>query len=148
MSITTTQSRWPYGTEVRVFRTIRNDGSNPTLAKGDILARRGSVGYVLRSGPYLSDQWVYEVHFPELQRTVGCLERELQAASEPFILTQFERGDIANLKADLHSQGTPIAQRGDPVKIIAIQQLQPTIEYRVQHHDMTFTLPEAYLEHI
>lgn len=68
---------------VRVVRAIRNDGTYAGLPSGALLVRRGSIGYVRDWGIFLQDQVIYQVHFPESDRIVGCREQELIAGDRP-----------------------------------------------------------------
>ena len=47
--------RWDYGDAVRVTRNVRNDGTYPGAAVGDLLVRRGRVGHVRNVGTCLQD---------------------------------------------------------------------------------------------
>ena len=66
--------RFDYGAEVRVTRSVRNDGTFPGLPTGALLVRRGSVGFVRDVGTFLQDQIIYTVHFLQDDRIVGCRE--------------------------------------------------------------------------
>lgn len=52
-----------YEDAVRVTRTIRDDGSFPGKSRGDVLIRKGAIGYVRDIGTFLQDQVIYQVHF-------------------------------------------------------------------------------------
>ena len=84
------QTRWEMGECVRVTRNVRNDGTYPGAATGDLLIRRGSVGAVVDVGTFLQDQIVYSVHFLEFDRIVGCREEELMGSDEPWLPSAFE----------------------------------------------------------
>jgi CHAD domain-containing protein len=43
----------------------------------------GSIGFVRDWGVFLQDQIIYQIHFPESDRMVGCREQELIAAISP-----------------------------------------------------------------
>lgn len=45
-----------YEDAVRVTRTIRDDGSFPGKSRGDVLIRKGAIGYVRDIGTFLQDQ--------------------------------------------------------------------------------------------
>ena len=74
--------RYEYGSEVRLTRNVRNDGTYPGEEVGRLLVRRGAVGAIYDVGTYLQDQIIYRVHFLEEGRTVGCREEELILASD------------------------------------------------------------------
>lgn len=82
--------RWDYGDAVRVTRNVRNDGTFPGAAVGDLLVRRGRVGHVRNVGTFLQDQVIYAVHFLDENRVVGCREEELIGLDDPWIESRFE----------------------------------------------------------
>ncbi len=82
--------RWDYGDAVRVTRNVRNDGTFPGAAVGDLLVRRGRIGHVRNIGTFLQDQIIYAVHFLDEERIVGCREEELIGLDEPWIESRFE----------------------------------------------------------
>ena len=82
--------KYDYGSEVRLTRNVRNDGTYPGKDVGTLLIRRGAVGAVYDVGTYLQDQLIYRVHFLEEGKTVGCREEELIPASDPWIPNRFE----------------------------------------------------------
>jgi nitrogen fixation protein NifZ len=91
---------WDYGDAVRVTRNVRNDGTYPGAATGELLVRRGSVGHVVDVGTFLMDQTIYSVHFLDINRIVGCREEELIGGDEPWVPSRFEaRERIAAGKA-------------------------------------------------
>lgn len=121
--------RWDYGDAVRVTRNVRNDGTFPGAATGDLLVRRGRVGHVRNVGTFLQDQIIYAVHFLDEERIVGCREEELIGIDEPWIESRFEvrqklcaavplairgevrvpagsRGEVLNLERE---EGRPVA---------------------------------------
>lgn len=75
------QTRFDYGDSVRITRSVRNDGTCPGLDIGNLLVRRGSVGFVMNVGAFLQDQIIYTVNFLDQDRIVGCREEELIGAS-------------------------------------------------------------------
>ncbi|MBI5899553.1 MAG: nitrogen fixation protein NifZ [Rhodocyclales bacterium] len=121
--------RWDYGDAVRVTRNVRNDGTFPGAAMGDLLVRRGRIGHVRNVGSFLQDQIIYSVHFLDEERIVGCREEELIGIDEPWIESRFEvrqklcaavplairgelkvpagsRGEVLNLERE---EGRPVA---------------------------------------
>ncbi|VTO24745.1 nifZ protein [Klebsiella variicola] len=66
--------RFTFSEAVRVVRAIRNDGTYAGLPSGALLVRRGSIGYVRDWGVFLQDQIIYQIHFPDCDRVVGCRE--------------------------------------------------------------------------
>lgn len=68
--------------KVRVRKMIRNDGTFPGKELGELLAKKGDVGYVVGIGTYLQTYYIYAVHFIESGVIVGCRKKELETAEE------------------------------------------------------------------
>ncbi|KRQ17419.1 nitrogen fixation protein NifZ [Bradyrhizobium sp. DASA03076] len=66
-----------FGEKVRANRTIRNDGTYAGKEIGDILARKGEVGYVVSIGTFLQRFYIYGVQFIESGNRVGMKRKEL-----------------------------------------------------------------------
>ena len=81
--------QWDIGDTVRVVRNVRNDGTFPGAAVGELLVRCGSAGTVIDVGTFLIDQIIYTVHFLDIDRIVGCREEELIGADEPWLPSAF-----------------------------------------------------------
>lgn len=69
--------RFEIGERVASRRLVRNDGTYPGQAIGDVLVRRGDVGWVRSIGTFLQRAYVYAVEFPETGRLVGMRASEL-----------------------------------------------------------------------
>ncbi len=110
-------ARFPSGSEIRVIRNVRNDGSFPGLNKGELLIEQGETGTVRSSGYFLQDQIIYEVYFPEKNRVVGIRETEVIDAKLDWIPCQFHSLDKARLTLALKMQGQIIAAKGDMVEV-------------------------------
>src|SRR5512143_2122828 len=82
--------KFDYGDAVRVIRNVRNDGTFPGEKIGNLLIRRGSIGYVRDIGTFLQDLIIYTVHFIDAEKVIGCREEELIGSNEPWIETRFE----------------------------------------------------------
>ena len=94
------------GDAVRIIRTVRDDGTYPGASRGDVLIRRGHVGYVCDIGVFLQDQIIYSVHFLEAGgRIIGCRGEELIPADAPWNPSRFERGDRVQTRLALGIQG-------------------------------------------
>lgn len=65
------------GEKVRANRTIRNDGTYAGKEIGDILARKGEIGYVVSIGTFLQQFYIYGVEFIESGKRVGMKRKEL-----------------------------------------------------------------------
>jgi nitrogen fixation protein NifZ len=89
--------RYEYGDTVRLTRNVRNDGTYPGMEVGELLIRRGAVGYVRDVGTYLQDQIIYRVVFMDTgvpgvsdSRMVGCREEELISIDDPWVPSRFQ----------------------------------------------------------
>ena len=74
------------GQKVRLLEDIKNDGTYPYLKIGEVMIKKGSVGYIRTIGEFLQVIRVYEVHFLDAEAVVeviGCREHELEAL-EPY----------------------------------------------------------------
>ena len=66
-----------FGENVRAKRTIRNDGTYAGKEIGDILAKKGEIGYVVSIGTFLQQFYIYGVEFLESGNRVGMKRKEL-----------------------------------------------------------------------
>ncbi len=69
-----------FGEKVRAKRTIRNDGTYAGKEIGDVLAKKGDVGYVVSIGTFLQQFYIYGVEFLESGNRVGMKRKELDPA--------------------------------------------------------------------
>jgi nitrogen fixation protein NifZ len=69
-----------YGDKVRAKRVIRNDGTYAGKEIGDILCKKGEIGYVVSIGTFLQQFYIYAVEFTETGNRVGMKRKELEAA--------------------------------------------------------------------
>lgn len=130
--------RWDEGDTVRVRRNVRNDGTFPGTEVGELLVRRGSVGYVRAIGTFLQDQIIYSVHFLNEARVVGCREEELLDIDEPWIESKFEVRQRVYAARALSIRGevrVPLGSRGE------ILNLERTDEHGVIYHTHFECLP-------
>ncbi len=65
------------GEKVRARKHVKNDGTYPRREIGEILVRKGDVGYVRDIGTFLQRFYVYAVEFVDRQAIVGMRGREL-----------------------------------------------------------------------
>lgn len=139
--------RFDYGTAVRVIRNVRNDGTYPGLATGDLLVRRGSVGYVMNVGTFLQDQIIYTVHFLDQGRIVGCREEELIGAEEPWTPSRFETRERVRARIDLAMQGEVIARAGTEGEVMRVlRDASAGVQYHVHFPGHVVQVPETALE--
>ncbi|MDY0012541.1 MAG: nitrogen fixation protein NifZ [Rhodocyclaceae bacterium] len=104
--------RFDYGDAVRVTRNVRNDGTYPGLDTGELLIRRGAIGYVRDVGTYLQDQLIYRVVFMDPgvpgvtdSRMVGCRDEELIGADDPWVPSRFESREKVRAALSLSVEG-------------------------------------------
>ena len=70
------------GTRVRATKYVKNDGTYPGKEVGEVLVRKGAMGYVRDIGMYLQVFYIYSVEFVELGSIVGMRARELEAIDD------------------------------------------------------------------
>jgi len=77
--------RFEFGQKVCSCKHVRNDGTYPGKEIGDLLVRKGDVGYVKTIGTFLQQFYIYGVDFYEQGVIVGMKARELEAvpSNEP-----------------------------------------------------------------
>ena len=68
------------GTRVISKKHIRNDGTYPLREIGDILVRKGDVGYVRDIGTFLQQFYIYAVEWVDRGTIVGMRGKELISA--------------------------------------------------------------------
>lgn len=68
-----------YGEKVRSRKTVRNDGTFPGRDIGDILVRKGDIGYVTSIGTFLQQFYIYGIEFIAHGYRVGMKGRELES---------------------------------------------------------------------
>lgn len=139
--------KYKQGEAVRVVRNVRNDGTYPGLEVGNLLVRRGSVGYVKDVGTFLQDQLIYSVHFFEDDRLVGCREEELQLESDRWNPSRFEYRDKVTPSIPLAVNGEIIAAPGKVGEIIKVLRDAPGgVAYHVRFPGRTLQVPETALD--
>lgn len=70
--------RFDYGEKVVSRFNIRNDGTYRGREVGDLLVKKGDVGYVASIGTFLQQYYIYGVDFYERGTLVGMRSRELE----------------------------------------------------------------------
>jgi nitrogen fixation protein NifZ len=69
--------RFNFGERVVSRTTIRNDGTFNGKDIGEVLVRKGDVGYVCSIGTFLQQFYIYAVEFTEYGYRVGMRAKEL-----------------------------------------------------------------------
>ncbi|MGR9037726.1 MAG: nitrogen fixation protein NifZ [Gammaproteobacteria bacterium] len=139
------EDRFDFGEAVRVTRNVRNDGTYPGMAVGDLLIRRGSVGHVIEMGTFLQDQVIYTVHFLEQGRMVGCRAEELIPAEAVWNPSLFEFRDKVKCRVDLGIQGNVIVNKGSEGEILKVLRDTTPLLYHVRFPGITLQVPETVL---
>jgi len=67
-----------YGAKVKSTKTIRNDGTYAGKDIGEILVRKGDIGYVTSIGTFLQQFYIYAVDFVDTGHRVGMRGKELE----------------------------------------------------------------------
>ncbi|WP_253626054.1 MULTISPECIES: nitrogen fixation protein NifZ [unclassified Bradyrhizobium] len=67
-----------FSQKVRANRSIRNDGTFRGKEIGDILVKKGEIGYVISIGTFLQQFYIYGVEFLESGYRVGMKRKELE----------------------------------------------------------------------
>ncbi len=137
-----------YGDAVRVLRNLHNDGTYPGLAVGELLVRRGSVGFVQDVGTFLQDQIIYAVHFLTEDKLVGYREQELQPADAPWTPSRFEFRDRVLARVPLGIRGEVLVEAGEVGEILKVLcDLPDGVCYHVHFSGgLTLQVPETALE--
>ncbi|BBE71948.1 nitrogen fixation protein NifZ [Oharaeibacter diazotrophicus] len=71
------------GTKVVCLKHIRNDGTYRGREIGEVLVRKGDVGYVRDIGTFLQQFYIYAVEWIEPGTIVGMRGKELKPFAEP-----------------------------------------------------------------
>jgi len=141
------EQRFDFGEAVRLTRNVRNDGTFPGLEVGNLLIRRGSVGYVMNVGTFLQDQVIYTVNFLDHGRVVGCREEELQPAAEAWVESRFETREKVVARVTLAVGGEVRAAAGAEGEVLKVlRDLTDGVQYHVRFPGHTLQVPESVLE--
>lgn len=142
------KSQFQQGDAIRVLRPIRNDGTFPGKARGELLVRRGSIGVIQDVGTFLQDQVIYAVLFLDENRLVGCREQEVQAAEAPWIAHRFDSRDRVRAALTLAVGGQERAKVGDIGEIMHVLNHSEPVQYEVIFGDRILQVPESVLEDV
>ncbi len=67
-----------FGEKVKAKRVIRNDGTYAGKEIGEVLAKKGEIGYVVSIGTFLQQFYIYGIEFTESGNRVGMKKKELE----------------------------------------------------------------------
>jgi len=141
--------RFEDGDQVRVIRNVRNDGTYPGARRGDLLIKRGSIGYVVDMGTFLVDQIIYAVHFLDAGIVVGCRDEELIRGDEPWTPSRFEFRDHVTPIQTLAAHGeilVEVGQTGEIMKVLRDEQGQFSYHVYFPAIVRTLQVPEKSLD--
>ncbi len=134
-----------FGDQVRVIRSLRNDGTFPGKPRGALLVRKGSVGYVREWGSFLQDTIIYQIHFVAEDCMVGCREQELISGGAPWIAGEFQYGDWVSAAVPLAIGGEPVVVEGQVGPIMDEIRDQQPMAYVVLFGGRLSRVPERAL---
>lgn len=67
-----------YGQKVKIIKTIRNDGTFQGKDIGEVLVKKGDLGYVTSIGTFLQQFYIYGVEIIDRGYKVGLRGKELE----------------------------------------------------------------------
>lgn len=142
------EGNFEYGQAVRVIRNIRDDGTYPGAQRGNLLIRRGSVGFIRNRGTFLQDQVIYEVHFiDDGDIVIGCREEELIDVDAEWVESRFEFREKVRAAKLLLANGVTIAHIGDEGQVLKVlRNGESGIAYHVRFPGHTLVVPQSALE--
>jgi nitrogen fixation protein NifZ len=68
-----------FGAKVKSIKVVRNDGTYQGKDIGEVLVKKGDIGYVTSIGTFLQQFYIYAVDFIETGHRVGMRGKELEA---------------------------------------------------------------------
>jgi nitrogen fixation protein NifZ len=141
--------RFDFGAGVRLTRNVRNDGTYPGMEIGQMLVKRGSVGFVQNVGTFLQDQIIYSVHFLDINRVIGCREEELIGEDEAWNPSAFEFRDKVTSHKILVVNNRVIASPGDEGEIVQVLgKTSDEYQYHVRFPGHTLQVGESLLQRL
>ncbi|MFC3395541.1 nitrogen fixation protein NifZ [Brenneria rubrifaciens] len=140
--------QFAFGEAVRVIRSVRNDGTFPNKARGELLVRRGTIGFVREWGTFLQDNIIYQVHFVDDDRIVGCRENELIPASAPWVDGAFQYGDWVSASMILTTDHHIRVQAGDVGQVMGVEHDTQPMQFIVLFGGTLLQVPAHALEAI
>ncbi len=139
---------WDFEDTVRVTRNVRNDGTFPGTATGELLVRRGSVGHVIDVGTFLQDQIIYSVHFLDINRIVGCRQEELIGADDPWVPSRYEVRERVHAGKALVANGEELVPVGAIGEVLQVNRESDPPSYHMHFEcqpGRVFAVPESAL---
>ena len=75
--------RYLPGDKVRSTKNVKNDGTLPGREIGEVVVKKGDLGYVRDVGTFLQQFYVYAIEFVDRGAIVGMRARELTLEPTP-----------------------------------------------------------------
>lgn len=75
--------RFNFGERVKSKKVVRNDGTFNGRDIGEVLVKKGEVGYVKSINTFLQQFYIYAVDFPDRGYAVGMKGREIESLDNP-----------------------------------------------------------------
>jgi len=93
--------RFSFGERVVSRTTIRNDGTFPGRDIGEVLIKKGDIGYITSIGTFLQQFYIYSTEFVEHSYRVGMRAKELMSLDHlpEDILAGLGADKVARLQA-------------------------------------------------
>lgn len=71
-----------FGQKVKSIKVVRNDGTYPLKDVGEVLVKKGDIGYVTSIGTFLQQFYIYGVDFVASGHRVGMRGKEMEAVPD------------------------------------------------------------------
>jgi nitrogen fixation protein NifZ len=85
------------GEKVLALKHVKNDGTIPLREIGEVVVRKGDVGYVRDIGTFLQQFYIYAVEWVERGTIVGMRGKELESLDRPGVTGKRLRADNERL---------------------------------------------------
>ena len=87
------------GEKVISLKHVKNDGTIPLRDIGEVVVKKGDVGYIRDIGTFLQQFYVYAVEWVDRGTIVGMRGRELESLDRPGVTGKRQRGETAAMEA-------------------------------------------------
>jgi nitrogen fixation protein NifZ len=75
--------KFNFGEKVKSKKMVRNDGTFQGAEIGEVLVKKGEVGYVKSIATFIQQFYIYAVDFPDRGYAVGMKGREIESIDNP-----------------------------------------------------------------